>query len=74
MSMAKFVMAMEEWQEANRAYHKCCDECEVSADYYCGGYREAMDRATDDMEKAFGEVIVKAVREALSASLTGETK
>jgi hypothetical protein len=64
----KFLMAMEEWQEANREYHQCAADCGSSPDYFCGSYREAMNRASAEMSTAFNEAVVDAIKSYIGAS------
>lgn len=65
-AVQKFTEALEDWQEANRDYHKARAGYDgYSPDYHLYHEIEAMRRATAEMQAAFYE----AVREAVAAMM-----
>lgn len=63
----KFTEALENWQEANREYHKAVDSCDRSPAYFCHRERERMEDATHQMQAAFEEAVTAAVQKAVEA-------
>lgn len=69
----KFLEALENWQEANREYHKCIAACDRSPGYFCEPARQRQGDAAYQMQLAFEEAVERGVRKAL-ANITQEAK